>query len=478
MLSLESLNSTKDLVAILADKGVTLRPIGNSPIAEAMSATKVWGNNIDCLTKIDVLPESLFQANEIRLVGGEVQDDLHTSYMESASKALGVQLAGHIAHATTVVLPLIADLHNEIKAAQDLDALCGVRSFKVEMVSGSSLLDIGEIVSKVDEFGTLTPPRELPFVLDFKPVSDEELVGLMKIGAQAYDEAVDLFVANATMPAIREVWDVVFSGENRSYENYDVFRANGSKAEVRNFTTFLIASKLMMDTDKLPEVSGVGKMSSGKYPLALRALMEVSGSALFSLLTSKRNEEKQGKLIVKVAGKVVYVNKSVYDRFMADGGDIETILGSVVSGNKSNYVSDIVANVDQMKQAWDYHVTRSKMDASTQELITIRYVINGFVRRYLQTTDDQVVIDNRSLILDQLDEYLEGIYKPSLKNVDILAMKVVCEVLFNHTDALAVLCGVNEAMSANPDISKEDALNLSVTDYVANWYASQIEIDK
>lgn len=476
MLSLEALNSSKDLVAVLADKGVTLRAVGNTPLAEAMMATKVWGNNIDCLSKIDELPDSLFRNNESQFVNGEVRDDVHTAYQEAASSALGIQLASHIAYATTVVLPVVGELHNAIKNVQDLESQCGIRSYKVEMVSGSSLLDVGDLVSKIEGFGSLTVPTELPFVLDFKQVSDEELINLMKIGAQVYDDAVDQFVAQAGMVNVREVWDVVFSGENRNYDNYDVFRSTNGKGEIRNFTTFLLASKLMANLEALPDVTGLAKMSSSKYPLALRALMEVSGASLFTLLAAKRNEEKQGKLIAKIAGKVVYVNKAVYDRYMADGGDIETILGSVVSGGKSMYVSDLADKVEEFKQAWAYHVTRSKMTAGTNELVNVRVCIANFIRQFLMTTDDRVIVDNRSLIEEQLGDYLERIYKGHLADVDTLALKTVCEVLFNHSDALSVLCGVTEAMTANPDISKEDALNLSVTDYVAKWFASQIEI--
>lgn len=476
MLTLEALKSTTDLVALLADKGVTLRPVGNSPLAEAMSATKVWGAGLQCLSEIDGMAMDLYRDNEI-VTCGAVEENLHSEYLDASSKALGTMLAGQVAHTTTVVLPVVSELHDAIKAVGNLDDRCGIRSFKVEMVTGSPLLDVAEVVSQLEEFTDVDPRREVPLNLDFKPMSDEQLVDLMKIGAQTYDDAVVQFVSQTGMETIREVWNVVFAGEGGSIKNYDEFRADPKKGLARNFTVFLLTSKLLSMGEDLPDVTGLGRLSSGKYPMILKTLQEVAGAALGVQLRFQRTLEKSGKLIDKVDGKTVYVNKAVYDRFMADGGDIETILGAVVSGDKKVYVGEIAENVEKFKKVWNYHTAQAKMNAASSELIDTRRVIDMFVRQYLRTTEDQVVIDNRELILSNLQSYLEGVYAPALKNIDILAMKVVCEVIFNHTPALLILSGVNEAMTANPEISKEDALNLAVTNYVADWFASQVEID-
>ena len=149
MLTLEALKSTTDLVALLADKGVTLRPKQPSPLAEAASATKIWGTNLDCLSEIDGLAMDLYRDNEI-VTCGAVEENLHSEYLDASSKTLGVMLAGQVAHTTSVVLPVVSELHNAIKAVGDLDNRCGIRSFKVEMVTGSPLMDVAEIVSQLE----------------------------------------------------------------------------------------------------------------------------------------------------------------------------------------------------------------------------------------------------------------------------------------------------------------------------------------
>lgn len=478
MISIEALNSTKDLVALLADKGVTLRTRHGTPVAEAMSATPVFHQSIDCLTEIDKLPGSIYNPDaNVKVVDGS-EICVHSAYQDAAADALGIMLSGQVAFATSVVLPVIADLATTLTNALDVEQSEGVGSYKIEMVTGSSLLDLSEIVSSLDEYANISQTQELPFILDFKPLSDEQIVDLMKIGADGYDQAIAEFVSQATMPVIREVWDTVFGGNPNRVPNYDVFRSDSKLSEYRNFATFLIASRLMIDKDKLPEVTGESRMSAAKYPLALRELMEVSGAALYILLSRLRQREKTGLMIERIEGKRIFVNKAVYDRYMADGGDIEAILGAAISTGANTTLEQIVEGTEKYLDTWGYHVSNKKMAATDASLITGRVVISGFIHRFVQTTDDEVILKNRDLILSGLNSFLETIFVPSLQDIHSLATKTVCQVLFNHTDAEKILNGVTEAMQANPDITKEDALDLSMRAYVAYWFAEQIEIDQ
>ena len=476
MLTLEALNSAKDLVAILADKGVTLRPKAGSPIAEALAATRVWGNKIECLSEIDAMPASLYQNNETQIVNGEVQEHLHDVYMESASSALGTALAGHVAFATTVVIPAVHELHNKIKEVMNLDERCGIRSYSVEMITGSPLFDVPAIVSQLEAFANLQPQSNQELVLDYPDMTDEELVGLLKIGAEAYDSAIDQFIANEGIQLVREVWDVVFSHRNAGFKTYDDFRADRLKGTARNFATYLFATRLLIGGDGVPMGTGANGLSGSKYTFALKGLQEVSGQALNIALAYRDQQTKIGKLIEKVDDKTVYVNKAVYDRYMDEGGDVEVILGAAISGDKKTFLDDIVAGTEKYKKAWEYNVTIAKQNAESGMLISVRRAISDFVRQYVRTSDDEVVRANANRILDNTEEFVSHVYNPELKDVDILAMKAVCLTLFNHTDAIEILRGVNEAMSLNEDISKEDALNIAVLNYVACWFADQIEV--
>lgn len=476
MLTLESLNSTRDLVAILADKGVALRPVAGSPLAEALVATKIWGQKIDCMTQIDQLPAELYQGNDCRIEDGEVVTSMHDAYMESATQLLGTTLAGHVAFATTVVLPAIHELHNKLKEVQDLELQGGARSWRVEMSPAVGLLDISSIANEVDKFSEIDPRREIPLNLDFKEISDEQIVGLMKVGAEQYDNAVDEFVAANGIDVVREAYNAVFAGGGGSFKHYDNFRSDREKGMARNFVTFLISSRLLLGTGEIPEATGVTGLSSNRRGMALKSLQEVSGASLYAAIEFKRQQEKQGKIVDKVDGKVVYVNKAVYDRYMTEGGDVEVILGAVVSGSKNVYVEDLVNNIEKYRLNWQTLSATAKQNAASDMLFNSRYAIVDFMRNYVRASDDAVIKSNMERIRTNVEEFVSHIYRPDLKDVDTLALRAVCTCLYNHTDAMGILRGVNEAMSQNPDISTADALNLSVLSYVADWFASQIEI--
>ena len=232
MLTLESLSATQDLVAILADRGVKLGVVPNTPVAELMSATKIDYGSLNCLSEIDSAALALYRANDIKMVGAYVEEDPHTAYLEHAGQQLGLALASHVSQATTIVLPAIGELYAKLKESTDTESTCGVRSYKVEMVTGSNLLEVSEIANDIDKFEGVQQPRDLILNLDFKPLADEAIVALMKIGSQDYDAAIDLFVSQEGMVAIREVWEVVFQNEKRGFKTYDEFRADRSKGLV------------------------------------------------------------------------------------------------------------------------------------------------------------------------------------------------------------------------------------------------------
>lgn len=476
MLTLESLSATQDLVAILADRGVKLGVVPNTPVAELMSATKIDYGSLNCLSEIDSAALALYRANDIKMVGAYVEEDPHTAYLEHAGQQLGLALASHVSQATTIVLPAIGELYAKLKESTDTEATCGVRSYKVEMVTGSNLLEVSEIANDIDKFEGVQQPRDLILNLDFKPLADEAIVALMKIGSQDYDAAIDLFVSQEGMVAIREVWEVVFQNEKRGFKTYDEFRADRSKGLVRNFVTFLIASKLLIDAKALPDVTGLSGLSSSKYPMILKSLQEVSGSALAINLNNKRAEEKSGKLIEKIENKVVYVHKAVYDRFMDEGGDVETLLGAAISGEKKIYLPDIVADVEKFKMAWEYHVTLARQNAGTTALIDSRRAIIDFIRGYVRVAEDEIIRSNAEKIIARAVEFVGTIYRSDLDRLEMLAMKAVCKIAYSHTDAIVILAGVSEAMSANPEITKESALEMSVLNYAAEWIADRIFI--
>lgn len=476
MLTLEALNSTKDLVAILADKGVVLRPKAGSPIAEALAATKIWGSAIDCLSEIDKLPAELYQGNETQIINGEVQEHMHDVYMETSTSALGTALAGHVAFATTVVIPAVHELHNKLKEVLDIDERTGVRSYTLEMMTGSPLFDVPAIASKLDEFASIKPQENQQLVLDYPELTDEQLLALLKIGAEAYDTAIDMFVANEGIELIREVWNTVFAHQSTTFRTFDEFRADRVKGQARSMATYLFATRLLIGGENVPAGTGVSGLSSSKYTFALKNLQEIAGSTLYIAMEYNNQQMKLGKLIEKVDNKTVFVNKAVYDRYIEEGGDVETILGAAVSGDRKTYLEDIQAGTEKYKQAWAYQVTQAKMNTESGMLISVRRAIADYIRQYVRTSDDEVIRANVNKILDNAEEFVSHVYNPELKDIDILAMKAVCMTLFNHTDAISILRGVNEAMAANENISTEDALNLSVLNYVADWFADQIEV--
>lgn len=477
MLTIESLKVSADLTAVLADKGAVLKLEGNSPLIETMRCTRQYGDAINDLADLDGVCLNVFQANSPRFCDGESEENLHSAFQDAASKELGAQLAVQVSYATSVVLPLVTELHTDLVKCMDIEAsIRAGAGLEIVPSSMTPLLDVPEMVSELEKFAGVTIISDPYLVLDFKPVSDEELLNLMKIGSESYDKAVDLFVAQEGIVNVRETYQVVFEGERNGFKNYNDFRACSQHGNGRNIATFLIATKLLMDFDSGPGVTGVSGLDLARYKVTLRVLQEVSGKALYVGIDLARSNEKTGRLIDRIDGKKVYVNGNVYERYLADGGDIETVLGCAISGDRTFYVAQLKENSGKYQTAWGYHVALTRSNCASQHLVDVRRLISDFIRGITTRTDDEVVHGNIRTIITNVDMFVEKLFLPELKDLPSLALNAICNTAFNHCDAKVILGSVTQAMCDNPDITREDAMNLAVTQYVAHWFASQISI--
>lgn len=94
----------------------------------------------------------------------------------------------------------------------------------------------------------------------------------------------------------------------------------------------------------------------------------------------------------------------------------------------------------------------------------------------MRVAEDEIIRSNAEKIIARAVEFVGTIYRSDLDRLEMLAMKAVCKIAYSHTDAIVILAGVSEAMSANPEITKESALEMSVLNYAAEWIADRIFI--
>ena len=479
MLSIESLNATKDLVAILADKAVELKPCADSPLAEltSLSAT-TFTSGIKDLSEIDELAVNLCRMNTPEMIQcdgrPDVKEDLHSSYLSKAAVSLSTSLAEHVRHILTVVMPAVGMAHQKLLEVAESDCTVGPRAYRIESVPSSPFFELSDFTRKLEEFGNVVVPDDVALTLDYKPMPGNQVMELMKVGSEAYDAAVELFSATMGLDFLERIWTEVFTFERHAKALNDL-RADPKTGQAAALGVYLIANKLLVDSDNQPEVTGQAMLSRASYGTALRTLLEASGYSVYSQWTGATALIKAGKLIDKIVNRVVYVNGPVYDKYMEEGGDVEVILGAAIT-SKDAYVSELTEKAEDYKSKWQQVVANEKHNASKNQLMESQRVLLNFVRQYVieNASADSVIAANIETIFEAARIIVDRVSLPDLEQPHLVACKVVCGAIYNHTQAYEFLSIYNDMVKNNPDMDTEQATTAAVTQFVCDWTATMV----
>lgn len=479
MLSIESLNASKDLVAILADKAVELKPCSDSPLAELMPlSSTTFSSGIRELSEIDHLAIDLCKVNTPEMIEcdgrPDVKDSLHSAYMSKAAVAISTSLAEHVRHIMSTVMPAVGAANQKLKEVAESDCTVGPRSYRVESVPTSPFFELSDFTRKLEEFGSIVVPNDVALTLDYKPMAGNQVMELMKVGSEAYDSAVELFAASVGFDFLEQIWNQAFTYD-RSTKSLNDLRADPKTGQAGAMAIYLIASKLLADTDNMPEVTGQAMLSRASYGTALRALLEASGYSVYSQWTGANALVKAGKLIDKIVNRVIYVNGQVYDKYMEDGGDVEVILGAAIT-SKDAYVSELTEKAETYKSKWQQVVATEKHNASKNQLMESQRVLLDFVRQYVidNAPNDPVIANNMETIFEAARIIVDRISLPELDQTHLVACKVVCGAIYNHTQAYEFLSIYNDVVKNNPEMDPEQATTASVTQFVCDWVATMV----
>jgi hypothetical protein len=429
------------------------------------------------LEEIEGLPANLYQYNLAQANGnGDLQCTMHSALITRVGEQFGKSCAAHVDYTMSVVLPAVEELHGVLKAIETADCLTGPKAYRLEQSPATSLFDISDIVEDLEGLRHSRPTGDKNLVLDYtNGLEDEALLDILRSGSSGYDAAVGEFVARVGMPLIREVWKQLFSSE-RSISNYDGFRVETGSVHETAIATFLFARSLLKGEKEVPVV-GTGGLTRAQYKVQLRNLFDWSGVSAALALEAEVNEEKNGILIQRVVGKVVHVNKRVYDRFLSEGGDVEVLLGAAVS-SRDRTMTSILENAKTYCEAWEYQVAVEKQNSKKNQLIDTRRAVSDFIRQYVKVNSatDEVIKQNILLIMDNAYKFVEELYQPRLKDLHQLALEALGCTVFSHTDAVCILDSYTRAVQDNPEMSSDKAMTVALSDYLADWVAEMVEL--
>lgn len=325
-------------------------------------------------------------------------------------------------------------------------------------------------------------PEYRTFILNPKPAS--EIIQLVSNGNPHLDQTQVqqwlLSIPNSGQ-AIEQVWDTLF-GNSRVLVPANISFINGINFPFgvdQLALAYMICGHLM---DNPENVIGESDVSIEVWELTLRYLHEMLGFYLNRAYVRRLTEKEAGLLILDadarnpVATRKVHVvlNGDVATPFLERGGDIQAILGAVVSSD-DRYIEQITQNNELYIKRWLEVYPLIKQAALDYASANIRNnIIKAFRNGVIETDLKDRYIENFETSLQYATSQLAY---ADYKNPFIAFAKLICHTYFTDSVYWDYLNSIDEYSHAYPEASARELATQSLITLAVVWAAKQIRVE-
>lgn len=263
----------------------------------------------------------------------------------------------------------------------------------------------------------------------------------------------------------REVVDSIFNGNDDPGRTDDAYYADA------NIKILKLLVLQWLENNPVPN-SG---LSNGDWKLLMMRLSKAYGTESYINLKTIEENDKQNMLFLDFdyAKKAIFLNSSVYDRWLDQGGTPEVILGAALSNqlDKMNYQYTL-EHKSELLSAWESEHAIRRTVAFNERIDTIRSSIFNAILNLIEELDESELQDTKQNLVRKTKELISKVDDYHLNEPAGVVTELVCDVLYSHLPAKAFLNIINTLDVENMSI---DAILLeSSLAYVTNWVASSI----
>jgi len=486
MLNQKALSASLPLATILDDHDLVLTPVTGSPLEVLVNATRSdTGFNIatpldrdtpDGVTINQYVPDIVnieFIANAKDSVLGICQHDVQ---MDSIVEGVSQAVKEHLIFAKNVVAPAVEEL--VVKTTTTLRDINPSTLLGMEVVvwNPPAPLLTSSIEDAVRKFEEL--PFDSPVMnLRLPDLTASEVIELMMSGTSGLDKSIAEWAAGKGNGFFIKVWENIFQQKQAGLTDTklvafrDWIYGNPEKLDMA-LSIYLLARKLM--DSPLPNT----EMNLAAFNKTVVEFRNHAAYRLCLALNELDTINKGGILVRSVLDNVTTVNGSVYDSWIAAGGENEILFGN--SLNKPVIVSlqDFNTKSGELKALWNRHavltatVERNRLFTRTKEVLMKHF--NEQIRAV--TEGDEATLENRARILDAFENCLHEMREDELSDLWGACLKLLCASRFVTTDARRILMGIERVKKENPKIEIREAAAISAIEYIAHWVSTQLKV--
>lgn len=470
MIKMSSLWAVEPLTTKLTSKQLQLEPLSQSPLSALVKAT--YSPRLDLVDDVPVV-ERIQKASSDADVGGEVEHDV---VMAELRTLVGESVQKTLTTAKDVVNPLITRSVERLQERLARESQKLLVPFEIQPVNYARVWRspaLGDVVERYAEQPVL--PVLLPAVMP--ELSEETLLGYLQTGISSFDSEVRELINSKPSGWLVALFDSIFTAKG-SKDNLDRVLTVSHDVRDEVLVVYLLTRRLKEDP---PE--GV-RQDLGEYRSRMALLMNQSGRCVARLLSLRERERKvqtlvyswpQGSLdAVREGNCVIRVNGELYLEWLNAGGQPEVLFGAFLD-NKVRTYDVLLEKAESYKTLWErqLRVLRTKVAFQEQNLI-----MSGLERvgtDLIEEVRDAHAVDAAQLH-SRLQKVLKDIRTDELTNLYKVSRKVICRVLFAHTDVELLLTSIDRQCELNPDIPVREAALLATIQYVTDWACKLVQV--
>lgn len=408
----------------------------------------------------------------------EIVVDKFDAYFGSVVDDLAIAVNNHISIAKNVVNPLVIDLADKIRTFTNTPEPTTESRFEIVKISLPSIVkdefflkSLYKTKGKADVY----PKNKISIDTNEVKFNREYIQSVLSTGNADLDKELFVWLSSIEDELINHVVGEYFI-EGNSY--YGILPAlhRFSNGVNESLLVYMLASKLF---DMDPIVKG---MTLFAYRDVLANYRDYAGARLCNYLDEYNRHSVTKTLVIDVDKQNLkaFVNEVVYKEWLASGGSVEVLYGTIVSAKRYTSVSAINIDKEKLLTEFNRYVTYKNSTANITKFNSNKAMLSIAFNELYTLSEVEASYspgyDIRSKVLKDVSDYIELMSKDCFKNPDVIALELIARIRFYFTSSYFILKGICEIGQENPNAPADEAALLASLDYVVDYVMDQFVV--
>lgn len=470
MLRFQSYFNALSYAARLDERAVAVTGGMSTPLAELIRHSLPV--NYDIPTSFDDLRNFGYQLT----AASEGSESQHSAFKDRLIEDLKQVVRPHLAFAQSTVAPEVAAFHQKLveycenATAPSAQSLYEIRVRDLPAVTGDD-----SFISQIEKYEgkpVLAPSQ----YFDFPAKTEEELHSMVLVANARLNKLILEWATALPEGFLSDVWMSFFSKQGPAKFDADGIRGMQAFDQLDIYlAVYLLTTKITADIQE-------ASIDLNTYK---RMALDYENFASAGTITALRRAESliRGKLLIlgSIPGASgVQVVGGNYRPWLEAGGKPEVVLGAFVSQSDLRSTSMIDEKAAQLESAWQRHVTFYNAAEQAKSFDSFKSALGSLFLASMEfTTENEKAYladhPNYSVIArEKFDRFVETLTKADMGNLPKIATVAVADCKYYFSSAFEILCGIEDACIANPEIDVREAAHIAAIHYLSDYMVAQM----